>query len=65
MLFFEFVLFQFVFEGMVGGSYTGDIALDDIQIVDQACSVLPITANPNPTNAPTTPAVTTPNPIRK
>ncbi len=50
---------------MVGGSYTGDIALDDIQIVDQACSVLPITANPNPTNAPTTPAVTTPNPIRK
>jgi hypothetical protein len=54
-----------VFEGIVGSSYTGDIALDDILIVDQACSILPITANVNPTSPPTTPAVSTPQPIRK
>jgi hypothetical protein len=57
--------FQFVFEGVVGSSYTGDIALDDIQIVNQACSVLPLGANPNPTSSPTIPTVTTPKPIRK
>ena len=54
-----------MFEGTVGSSYTGDISLDDIQIVEQACSILPVTANINPTKAPTTPVVTTPKPIRK
>ncbi|CAB4026654.1 MAM and LDL-receptor class A domain-containing 2-like, partial [Paramuricea clavata] len=55
--------YRFVFEGTVGSSYTGDIALDDIQIVEQACSILPVTANINPTSLPTTPVVSTPQPI--
>ena len=44
----SFVLFQFVFEGVVGSGYEGDIAIDDIQIVDQACSVFPSAADPSP-----------------
>ncbi|XP_070566390.1 MAM and LDL-receptor class A domain-containing protein 1-like [Ptychodera flava] len=29
--------FQIVFEGIVGGSFSGDIAIDDVQITDGAC----------------------------
>ena len=37
-----------MFEGVVGSGYEGDIAIDDIQIVDQACSVFPTAADPSP-----------------
>ena len=57
--------FQFVFEGVIGSSYAGDIALDDIQIIDQSCSILPVNANPSKTALTTPKPVSTPKPIRK
>ena len=63
---FAYVLFQFVFEGVVGSGYAGDVAIDDIQIVDQTCSVLPTAADPSPNpTTPTAPPVTLPPTIRK
>ncbi|XP_022097819.1 MAM and LDL-receptor class A domain-containing protein 1-like [Acanthaster planci] len=42
----ETVPFQIVFEGVVGASYQGDIAIDDIELVDGNCGTIPRTADP-------------------
>eukprot|EP00794_Sanderia_malayensis_P017044 gene17044-18759_t len=47
------VKYQIVFEGVVGRSYTGDIAIDDIVYTNFRCSHIPSNAAP-PTVAPTT-----------
>ena len=31
------VVLQVIFEGITGTSYTGDIAIDDVEIMDGAC----------------------------
>lgn len=31
------VFLQVIFEGITGTSYTGDIAIDDVEIMDGAC----------------------------
>jgi len=46
-----------VFEAIRGNSYQGDIAIDDIQVTNTPCGILPANANPNPTTA--TPVVPT------
>ena len=46
VLFFQFVfcvVFQFVFEGIIGASYRGDIAIDDITVNDGPCPATGIT----------------------
>ncbi len=47
------IISQIVFEGVVGSSYTGDIAIDDITLTNFRCSHIPTVAAP-PTLAPTT-----------
>ena len=59
--------FQIMVEGVRGGDYRSDIAIDDIDIQDRSCSVFPLTASqhkpvatqPPPTLAPVVPVVTT------
>ena len=34
---FSFVYLQLIFEGTAGSSYAGDIAIDDVLIVDATC----------------------------
>ena len=46
-------LFQIVFEGVVGSSYAGDVAIDDISFTNFRCTHIPSNAAP-PTVAPTT-----------
>lgn len=36
-VFYDYTDFQVAFEGVVGKSYTGDIALDDISISKEKC----------------------------
>ncbi|XP_019643186.1 PREDICTED: CUB and sushi domain-containing protein 1-like [Branchiostoma belcheri] len=54
-----------IFEAFVGDSHTGDIAIDAVRLIQQACAEPttdhPTTAEPNPTFPPTesTPSVTT------
>ena len=31
------IVLQVIFEGITGTSYTGDIAIDDVEIMDGAC----------------------------
>ena len=50
---YDIVSFQIVFEGVVGTSYTGDIAIDDIVFTNTRCSHIPANAAP-PTVPPTT-----------
>ena len=42
----NFLCFQVSIIGVVGSSYTGDIALDDIKVVPSRCSVVPAKAKP-------------------
>ncbi|XP_038052723.1 MAM and LDL-receptor class A domain-containing protein 1-like [Patiria miniata] len=42
----ETLPFQIVFEGVVGASYQGDIAIDDIELVDGNCDTIPRSADP-------------------
>ena len=49
-----FVVSQIVFEAVVGTSFQGDIAIDDISLVSSTCQVLPAIAIP-PTLPPTPP----------
>ena len=42
-----------MFEGIVGSSYSGDIAIDDISYTNSRCSHIPASSAP-PTVAPTT-----------
>lgn len=51
--------FWIVFEGIRDSGYRGDIAIDDIQITNGGCSILPAKADPNKPTA-TTPVATTP-----
>lgn len=46
-----------MFKGIAGKSYKGDIAIDDIQYTNLACSIQPPEADPNgkATPKPTTP----------
>lgn len=46
-----------VFEAIRGNSYAGDIAIDDVQVTNRPCSILPTNANPNKPTA--TPVPTT------
>ena len=34
---FDYALLQVIFEGVTGTSYSGDIAIDDVEIMDGAC----------------------------
>ena len=52
--FFKYFFFKVVFEGVCGSSYTGDIAIDDVTILNTNCLVLPSAAAP-PTVPPTPP----------
>ena len=36
----EWIFFQFAFEGKRGESYQGDIALDDLRVLDGSCPLL-------------------------
>ncbi|CAB4007264.1 MAM and LDL-receptor class A domain-containing 2-like, partial [Paramuricea clavata] len=56
------VVYQIIFEGIIGTSHTGDIAVDDIRFTTSACSILPssvtVTPAPPPTTVPTIPGST-------
>ena len=51
-----------IFEGIRGNGYAGDIAIDDVEFTNFACSNLPTNSVPvaPTTNAPITPASTKP-----
>ncbi|ESO97870.1 hypothetical protein LOTGIDRAFT_152977 [Lottia gigantea] len=51
--------FKVIFEGVVGNSVTGDIALDDLRLLTSSCTVYPKNAAYNPITT-TTPKPTTP-----
>lgn len=56
--------FQITFEGVRGQSYSGDIAIDDVEFVVGTCPIVPVRAKPtNPWTTPSSaPTVTTVGP---
>ncbi|EDO47787.1 predicted protein [Nematostella vectensis] len=56
--------YQIVIEGIRGTSYTGDIAIDDFVFLDGiSCSIVPSDAGGAITTPPTTPLITTTQPV--
>ena len=55
-VFFLLLMIQVVFEGIVGPSYRGDIAIDDVSVTrDPSCALHPVTADPRQPTQPPTP----------
>lgn len=54
--------FTFTFEGVYGGNYTGDIAIDDVSILPYGCSQTPSSTTPMYPPS-TTPSIYPPTPI--
>ena len=52
------ILFQVIFEGVVGSGYRGDIALDDLSFTTGQCALSPSKALPPGATTPT-PTMTT------